>query len=212
MFKATFDYIFRLPAAEKRQNIQNTFFVRLVNPAPLTKEKDDAYIYYQLAKASLVMMAVLSPPFLMAYALKKSLLGIYVPEKMALPDILAQYANMGRFVLAYLILPFFLVKLRININPKSYDVLWFSPAFPPGRQRKRWKILCVAVAVFLIFFICSLFIDVLPLWMFGFLYSENVFSLGLYMMITSYFTTLCLMFMFLALIWCWRYIGKYQGN
>lgn len=212
MFKEVFDYIFRLPPVEKRQNIQDAVVVRLVNPVPLAEEKDDAYIYYQLAKTALMTMGVLAFPFLMAYVLKKSLFGIYVPEYRALYAILAQYANAGRFVLTYVALPFFLLKLRINLNPKSYDVLWFSPGFPPARPRKRWKILCVAILIFLIFFTCFLFIDVLPLWMFGFLYGENVFSLGLYMMITSYFSTLCLMFMFLALIWCWRYIGKYQGN
>lgn len=212
MFKILFDHVFKLPPVEQRRDIRDSFLIRIVNPAPPVNEKDDAYIYYQLARTSFMVMGGLAIPFLIAYSLEKTLFGISVPEGQSLSVVLAQYAEVSRIILIYFLFPFFLIKLRRNLNPKTYDVLWFSPGFPPYRPRKRWKVLSVAFPIFLIFWLCSLFMDVLPLWMFGFLYNESVFTLVVYMAITSYFLTLCTMFMFLATLWCWRYIGKYQGN
>lgn len=216
--KEVLDKIFRLPPVEQRPDITKSFIKTLTCPMSTTRKKDDTYIYFQCALTTFVFCAFISLLFFWMY-LKQTGIEIgsfkipFTSEKNYV-QFFNEYSKTVSPILLYVILPFFVIKFRWNINPKEYDVLWFSPAFRTRQERKRKKIFSIA-AVIIVMASVPLYWGLGGAWGWAteyFFVKPSILTIGLFLAGFSWVSAAFLNLFFISLIWIWAYLGEHRGS
>lgn len=209
-----------LPPLKERPNLSQgnrKVITKLFPVSRATSQKDDLYIYYQAFTSILVVCLCLLPFYLWVFLIRHDLdLGFYriVAETEKLKSVIKQFNEAVYFLAIWILYPFFMIKLRWNINPMTYDVLAYNYKWDENQLgRNRWKILFFSIATALLAWVVIKYSYWITAGMgIRLFYSETLFSALLFFSIVI--AAICITFFLLitSSFIIWRYIGPYKGK
>jgi hypothetical protein len=204
------DKIFKLPPVEGRVEIKESILKKIALPDSCVREKDDTYIYYQVALASLIISAVLSLFFLGTYLMNLNFLfNVFGIEKkqITIDDMFLLHSNLSLFIYPCVIVPFFFIKLRWNINPKHYQIDWWRK--PEYRNLKPLSECMRAIGLIVSFFLFAWLIRYTHgTWFFR--RDGSFLELFLAFAIIAWVLEILAMCCVISLVTLYRYIGHYS--
>lgn len=210
-----FRQLFALPPLEKRY--APAWFLRsLVGRNAVREQSDDTYLYYSVFRTSfyvsffLAMLNVASRTTGVTFDLYFFVIdltgGDYVET------FLLTYTKYTSTILLFLILPYYIVLFRLHINPRTFDLSWWSRTRPRVETMKKWQAWALYIALFLImpvvmnrsFEFFMIFLEDYHL--------ENSYPYFLLCAVLLPFSLALLNYGFLSIIMnFWRYSGKHTG-
>ncbi len=217
--KSFLDKIFKLPPVEQREDIRHFFLNKVANVEMATHEKDDTYIYFLMARTNFRIGLFLAAVFLAVYlvpSLKDSVVRHYTDGRMMPMVVVLKVFNIAlKQAYLYVVLPFYVVMYRWNINPKKYDVLWFSSYYRKQGKDKcaltvlPWIVPAVAMGYGLVGYMY-----ILPYgWIFFDWYrAESVWSLIFYMLLILWLAPIGLRMLLQEIFIFWRFLGPYEDT
>jgi hypothetical protein len=211
--------ILSLPPVEERKMSQG-WLRRTFLPPRFTLYSDDTYIYYQCARTSFYITGILL--FLNWVSLIWQVnfdfhfFEIDLPKK----DFIVAFAHSFPFYTATILLctvvPFYLVKLLYNVNPKKVDVTWWYTNVTYRTKGKRYKMVPLFLFMFLVTTVGAYIAFGAPLFLmsysaFGDLGSSYPFYLLTNLLYWLFYSGIP-MYAVLSVAVLRRYIGPYTGE
>lgn len=122
------EFFLGLPTNDKR-NIPENRIVRFFLPPLFSANSDDTYIYYLCAKSGFFLtLGVISLHLLIAI-LDVSLpfypFDVFIDHQRYFESFSVNVAKVSARLISILVIPFYVLKILYNFNPKSVDVLWW---------------------------------------------------------------------------------------
>ena len=122
------EFFFGLPANDKR-NIPENRILRFFLPPLFSTKSDDTYIYYLCAKSGFFLtLGVIFLHLLVAIldvSLHFFLFDIFIDHQRYFESFSVNIAKVSARLISIIVIPFYVLKILYNFNPKNVDVLWW---------------------------------------------------------------------------------------